>query len=176
MKNIKREFITGICAIAMMILASANLTAQDVQSQNNQNQNQDVVEVIQSNDDLTTFAELLEEANKIEELRQGTNLTIIAPTNQAFEDMQSELDQLRQNPQELEAFIDSHIKNGSEMGQTQGMSQGQEQGMGQQGQAQNRDEEPKEIIQASNGEVHVVDKVKKDYKKDKNKDRGDYEN
>lgn len=67
MKNIQKIY-TGLVALVVMAFASTNIMAQDFPTQQN-TQNQDVVDVIQSSDEHTIFAGLLEDADMIESLR-----------------------------------------------------------------------------------------------------------
>lgn len=177
MKNIQKIY-TGLVALVVMAFASTNIMAQDYPTQQN-TQNQDVVDVIQSSDEHTIFASLLEDADMVETLRNGDNVTVIAPTDEAFEKMDGDVNELRSNPDELEEFVDAHIKNGEDehanMQRDQQRTTETERGNERDN---NKEKGDKEVIQASNGEVHVVDKVKdKDKKKDKkDKDHNDYNN
>lgn len=169
MQNIKRNFIASICTITMMIFAGINVQAQDVRNQNNQNQQNDVLEIIQSSEEHTIFAGLIQQANMNEEL-QGENIIVTAPTDEAFENMEEDINQLRQDPQRLEEFLDNHIENNELDGAyADSPREGAEQNR-QQGQA-GADEV--RVIPASNGEVHVVNKVKTDKNKDNNKNETD---
>lgn len=171
MKNIKRTFTASLCTLAMMIFASVNIQAQDVQNQSNQNQENDVLEIIQSSDEHTIFASLLEQGNMVEELRESENVIVTAPTDEAFENMDEDINQLRQDPQKLEEFLSNHIENNDMDGAYADNPRQSAQQNRQQGQAQG-DQEVR-VITASNGEVHVVNKVKTDKNNDTENDDWD---
>lgn len=67
--------------------------------------------VVQMHSELGTFVEALEMAGLVEELTAGTEYTIFAPTNQAFESMQQDVSELLkpENRQDLVALLRNHI-------------------------------------------------------------------
>lgn len=107
-------------------------------------QAQDVVEVVNESEDHTVFAELLEEAELKDLLKQEGPYTVLAPTNDAFEQVE-DLETLKEDKEQLQTVIVGHLF---------------------QGQIASADvEQARDInitdgdIEASNGTVHVVDEV-----------------
>lgn len=166
MKYHIRNFITGLLSVAIMTFVSIDITqAQDVYP--NTQTEDDVVDVIQNSGEHTIFASLIEEAGMTETLRQEQDVTVIAPTDEAFEDY-DELNELRQNPQEVERFVESHIKTNDQQARTDDMDRSDQQ-QDRKAEKDKHKDKNKEVLEASNGEVHSVDKVK-DKKDKKNKD------
>lgn len=110
-----------------------------VQAQNN------VVEVVENSEDHTIFADLLVETEMVDLLKQEGPYTVLAPTDEAFEKISSDLETLKENPQELQNVIISHLFNGEVTA------------------AEVEEARPVEItkgdIEASNGTVHVIEEV-----------------
>lgn len=108
-------------------------------------QDNSVVEVVQSSEDHTIFAELLDETGLSDAVSNEGPFTVIAPTDEAFESMDTDLDELRQNSDQLQTIVVGHLF---------------------QGKIQAAEAEPAldvEItegdIEASNGVVHVTNEV-----------------
>lgn len=145
MKSLKK--FSSIFSVFALLFAFAftTLHAQDVQTQDNQGQNGDVIEVINSSDDHTIFSELLAESNLDDAISDQGPYTVIAPTDDAFEAMGEELEQLREDPDRLQNVLIGHLF---------------------QGEVTAEDAEPALGVsitegdkQASNGLVHVTDEV-----------------
>ena len=174
MKSNISKFITGSLAAVFMLFASQSATQAQVtnQNQNQNSQDQTVVEVLQNSNEHTIFLSLLEESGKLQELRDAQNVTVIAPTDRAFENMDKDVNELRQDRQKLDEFLSNHIK---ENGMDTGINNQQDNERTRQDNSQNRSAtgQDKQVIQASNGEVHVVQEVKK---ADMNKENKQHEN
>lgn len=104
-----------------------------------------IVDVINSSEDHTIFAELLTETELDNVISQQGPFTVVAPNNEAFEAMGADLDQLRANPDQLQNVVLGHLF---------------------QGEVEAAEVEPalgitieEGDIQASNGLVHVTDQV-----------------
>ncbi|MEX0722061.1 MAG: fasciclin domain-containing protein [Balneolaceae bacterium] len=176
MKYHIRNFITGLLSVAIMTFISTGMVyAQNGGNGGGETANMDVVEVIQSSDEHTIFADLLRQSELANTLKQEDSVTVIAPTDDAFNQEDVNLDELRQNPQELESFLEEHIEYKDEKRAYAGDME--RRGQEDQQRADKQDQDKKEVINAKNGEVHSVDKVKKDKdkKKDKNQNK-DYNN
>lgn len=147
MKYLK-NFSSVLSIFALLLAFSLTFNsayAQDESGNQNQEENGDVVEVINESEDHTIFASLLEETNLSDAISDQGPYTIIAPTDQAFESMEGDLDQIREDPDQLQNIVIGHLF---------------------QGEVPAADAEPTlgvEIkegdIQASNGLVHVTDQV-----------------
>lgn len=145
MKYLKNfSSILSVFALLLAFSLTFNSAYAQVES-GNQEENGDVVEVINESEDHTVFASLLEETNLSDAISDQGPYTIIAPTDEAFESMEGDLDQLREDPDQLQNIVIGHLF---------------------QGEVPAADAEPTlgvEIkegdIQASNGLVHVTDQV-----------------
>lgn len=162
-----RNFITGLLSIAIVTFVSTGLIqAQDYTTNQNPSPEDNVVEVIQNSDEHTIFASLLEEADKVQELKNEESVTVIAPTDEAFEKMDKNVEELKQNPRELENFIENHIKTKDEVNNQWDKNMNRSDQEKTEKEMHNKMSKDKEVIEASNGEVHIVDEVKTDKKKD----------
>lgn len=108
-------------------------------------QDKSVVEVVESSEDHTIFAELLDKTGLSDTVSNEGPFTVIAPTDEAFEAMDTDLDELRQNSDQLQTIVVGHLF---------------------QGEIEAAEAEPalgieitKGDIEASNGVVHVTDEV-----------------
>lgn len=133
----KKKFsvITSFILSIFLVVGFSNLQAQD----------DTVVDVVNNSEDHTIFSELLAETGLEQVVSQPGPYTVIAPKDEAFEAMGSELDQLRANPEQLQNVVISHLF---------------------QGEVPSEDVEPNigiEVeegdISASNGLVHVTNEV-----------------
>lgn len=130
-KNIFKGFATIL--IAMLVGIGA------VQAQEN------VLEVVKNSDNHTVFAELLEETELDELLKEEGPYTVLAPTDEAFEEMDTDLETLKENPQELKNVVIGHLFNGEvaaadvEQSKSVNVTEGD--------------------IEAGNGTVHIIDEV-----------------
>lgn len=137
MYSIKKKSRIFFTAFFALILAAGLNVAQA--------QSGTVVDVISESNDHTILAELLEETELNNVISQPGSFTVIAPTDAAFEELGSELDELRANPQQLQNVVIGHLF---------------------QGEVPASDVEPNlgvEVVEgdipASNGLVHVTDEV-----------------
>ncbi len=136
MFNKKRfSVITSFILSIFLVAGFSNLQAQD----------DTVVDVINSSDDHTIFAELLTETGLDQVVSQPGPYTVVAPKDEAFEAMGSELDQLRANPDQLESVVISHLFQGEVPSEDVQPNLGIEVEEGD--------------ISASNGLVHVTNEV-----------------
>ena len=71
-----------------------------------------VVDIINSSDDHTIFAELLSETQLDGVIAEQGPFTIVAPTDAAFEAMGGELEQIRSNPDALQNVVIGHLFQG----------------------------------------------------------------
>lgn len=101
--NTKMKFSSVIATLfAFVFLAGLNTAiAQD-----------SVVDVINSSEDHTIFSELLAESELDNVIAQPGPFTVVAPTDEAFEAMGDELDQIRENPDALQNIVIGHLFQG----------------------------------------------------------------
>lgn len=136
MLNKKRfPVITSFILSIFLVVGFSNLQAQD----------DTVVDVINSSGEHTIFAELLTETGLDQVVSQPGPYTVVAPKDEAFEAMGSELDQLRANPDQLESVVISHLFQGEVPSEDVQPNLGVEVEEGD--------------ISASNGLVHVTNEV-----------------
>lgn len=110
-----------------------------------QAQDATVVDVINESDDHTILAELLVETELNNVISQPGSFTVIAPTNEAFEALGNDLDELRANPQQLQNVVIGHLYQGEVPAEDVEPNVGVEVVEGD--------------IEASNGIVHVTNEV-----------------
>ena len=75
-------------------------------------QSGNVVDVINESDDHTILAELLQTTELNNVIAQQGPFTVVAPTDEAFEEMGSELDELREDPEQAQSVIIGHLFQG----------------------------------------------------------------
>lgn len=131
----KKVFSIFAVFTLIFVISISSTTAQD----------RNVAEVVKSSENHTIFAQLLDETGLSKTISNGGPFTVIAPTDNAFESMDADLDELRQNSDQLQTVVIGHLF---------------------QGKIQAAEVEPAleiEItqgdIEASNGVVHITDKV-----------------
>jgi uncharacterized surface protein with fasciclin (FAS1) repeats len=71
-----------------------------------------VVDVISQSEDHTIFAGLLADTELDNVIAQPGPYTVVAPTDDAFEAMGDELDQIRDNPQAIQNIVIGHLFQG----------------------------------------------------------------
>lgn len=134
MKSFK-HFISGLTAILVVFLVGiGSVQAQD-----------DVVDVVKNSEDHTVFADLIEETELDVLLKQEGPYTVLAPTDEAFEKLDQDVETLKENKEELQNIVVGHLYNNkiqsSEVEEAMDVSI------------------TKGDIEASNGTVHVIDEV-----------------
>lgn len=106
----------------------------------------DVVTVLDESAEHTIFTQLVEETQLDETLRQAGPYTVLAPNDEAFEALGSELDEIRQNPDQLQNLVINHLFTG------QASADDVEENFGVE--VEQRD------MEASNGVVHGISEVR----------------
>lgn len=136
MINKKRiSVILSMFLSIFLVAAINNVAAQD----------SNVVEVINNSENHTIFADLLNETGFSDVVAKAGPYTIVAPTNRAFEEMDTNLDELRASPDNLESLVISHLFQGEVPAQKAEASLGIEITDGD--------------LPASNGLVHISNEV-----------------
>lgn len=130
----KYSVITSFLLSIFLIAGVSSLQAQD-----------NVVEVVNNSNDHTIFAELLTETGLEDVVSQEGPYTIVAPTDQAFEKMDTDIEELKANPDRLQNVVISHLFQGEVPASDAQASLGVEITDGD--------------ISATNGLVHVTDEV-----------------
>jgi len=134
-KKGKTGFIGVLTVVIAFFAGSVGVMAQDA----------NVVDVIKDSNDHTIFAELMETAQVEEVLSQEGPYTVVAPTDNAFQKLGSEFEQIKNDPQQVQSLVINHLF---------------------QGEVSAEEVEPainvkitEGDISASNGVVHVTDDV-----------------
>lgn len=108
-------------------------------------QDNSVIEVVESSEDHTVFAELLNETGLSDAVASEGPFTVVAPTDEAFESMDADLHELRENSDQLQTVLIGHL--------FQGKIQSSE------AETALDIEFTQGDIEASNGVVHITDEV-----------------
>ena len=131
--NVLKNILSTITAFAIAIFFGLGAV-----------QAQDVVEVVNESEDHAIFAELLEEAELKDLLKQEGPYTVLAPTDEAFEHVE-DLETLKEDKEQLQTVLVEHLFQGEvaaadvEHARDVNITNGN--------------------LEASNGTVHVVDEV-----------------
>lgn len=104
MKSMKKylSVISVFAFIFTFALTTNSATAQD----------NTVVETVEASEDHTIFAELLNETGLGDAISDQGPYTIIAPTDEAFEALGDELEQIRQDEEMLQNIVVGHLFQG----------------------------------------------------------------
>jgi len=103
MTTFKKTSAIFTALFSLILIAGINLSVA---------QSGNVVDVINESDDHTILAELLETTELNNVIAQQGPFTVVAPTDAAFEEMGSELEQLRQDPEQAQNVIIGHLFQG----------------------------------------------------------------
>lgn len=131
MRVLRKSLLTGFVALLLTAFTSVAFAQQST-----------VVDVINSNKDLSTFAKLVKKSEVSSLLSQQGPFTVMAPSNEALDKMGDKLDELENNPQELRSFVERHLHRGQISAQTVQDSVGVTVKKGD--------------LKASNGVVHII--------------------
>lgn len=99
----KYSFTVALVMAFALLLNVDNAIAQD----------QNVVDVITSDEENTLFAELLQETDMPEVLsQQEQSFTILVPEDDAIESLDTSVEELKQNPEQLQTIVRNHLYQG----------------------------------------------------------------
>lgn len=113
MKYCPDRIFKSFLALTLIFTASA-LQAQNYGMPAPTDQSNDtVVDIIQSSEDHTILATLLQESMLDETLAQGQSFTVLAPTDAAFAELGDAVQELRANPEQLQQVLLNHLFQGS---------------------------------------------------------------
>ncbi len=142
MKKLVRLFT----ATSLILAFAITLNSQALNAQGNQG-GDTVVEVVEGTEQVSDFAELLSESGFANVLQEQGPYTVLAPSNEALEASETNVDELKQNPQKVQGLVQGHLYQGD-------LPSDKVESM--------LDVSVEESDNsASNGTVHVVDKVVK---------------
>lgn len=113
MKECTDRLLKGIIALTLLFTAGA-LQAQDYgMPATEATSGETVVDVIMSSEDHTIMATLLQESMLDETLASGPSFTVLAPTDEAFAQLGDAVQELRQNPEQLQQVMLNHLFQGT---------------------------------------------------------------
>lgn len=133
----KKKF-SAVTTFLLSIFLIAGVSSLHAQSEN-------VVEVVNNSQNHTIFAELLTETGLEDVVSQEGPYTVVAPTDQAFEEMDTDLEEIKADPDRMQNVVISHLFQGEVPASEAGSSLGIEISEGD--------------IPATNGLVHVTGQV-----------------
>ncbi|MBP3889018.1 MAG: fasciclin domain-containing protein [Cellulosilyticum sp.] len=167
MKHRRRLIFASLLVVAMILQASMCVMAQSGQTNN-----MDIVQMAQSNKQLTTLVKALEAADLVDDLKGAGPFTVFAPTNEAFNKLpKGTLDELLkpENKAKLADLLTYHVKSGKTSSQEALKLNGQDIKMlnGKPAKIEVKGNDlyidgAKVIVadvQAKNGVIHVIDAV-----------------
>lgn len=144
MKNFLKRLLSASFLLMFVVAVGSN----SINAQENppaQQGGETVVDKVQSNEDVSEFAELLQVSGFADVLAQQGPYTVLAPSNEALRSGDFDLEQVKQNPGQAQQVVQSHLYQG-ELGSEKVESS---MGVG----VEDTDDS------AANGTVHVVDNV-----------------
>lgn len=144
--NIKR-LVSASLAVMLVMAVVANVTVAQNTGQQGQVDGETVVDKLNSSDKTSDFAELVEASGFGQVLVQQGPYTVLAPTNSAIEDEGVDVDAAKENKEQAQKVVQSHLYQGEISSDEVESSMGVK--------IEDKDES------AANGTVYVVDKVVK---------------
>lgn len=145
MKLSLKYFLTGLLIVTFGFLINENESHAQIQDQQEQPQGENVVDVVKSQEDNTKFAELLEETDMPKVLAQQGPFTVVVPSDEALESLDTDIEELKQDPQQVQNLVSGHLYQGNLPADDVESALGVNVVDGNQ--------------EASNGVVHVIDEV-----------------
>ncbi len=143
-----KKLLRVITATSLILAFAITFNSQAIIAQGDTSgggQGDTVVDIVSESDEASDFAELLSESGFANVLQEQGPFTVLAPSNEALEASGADVDELKQNPQQVQTLVQSHLYQGDlpsdEVESMLDVS------------VENSDNS------ASNGTVHVVDKV-----------------
>lgn len=102
MTRIKKIFSGIFAGIFALFIGLGTVQAQE-----------NVVDVVNESEDHTVFAELLNETELDVILEDEGPYTVLAPTDEAFEEVEDKVEELKENPEELQNVVIGHLYQGN---------------------------------------------------------------
>lgn len=103
MKSLLKMMFMGLLAMTFAVMFNIDSATA---------QNESVVDVINSNSENTLFAELLQETDMPEVLEQEGPYTVLVPTDEAIESLDADVEELKENPDQLQGILRNHLYQG----------------------------------------------------------------
>jgi uncharacterized surface protein with fasciclin (FAS1) repeats len=135
---LRKLFLSLFTLLFMLTINNVDAFSQDTEGDS-------VVDVINASTDHTILSQLLVEAQLVETLNMDGPYTVLAPTDEAFNELGTALTQLRENPQELQGVLVRHLFQGAVSAEEVTEAIGLEIETGD--------------IEADNGVIHVINQV-----------------
>ncbi len=144
--NIKR-LVSASLAVMLVFAVGENFAVSQNTGQQGQVDGETVVDKINSNEKLSDFTALVEASGFGQVLTQPGTYTVLAPTNKALENEGVDVDAAKENRDQAQKVVQSHLYQGEISSDEVESSMGVK--------IEDKDESP------ANGTVYVVDKVVK---------------
>jgi uncharacterized surface protein with fasciclin (FAS1) repeats len=142
-----KKLLKLITATSLILAFAITLNSQALNAQDQGAQGDTVVEVVEGTEEASDFADLLSESGFASVLQEQGPYTVLAPSNEALEASGTNVDELKQNPQKVQGLVQGHLYQGElPSDKVESMLDVSVE---------------KSDNSASNGTVHVVDKVVK---------------
>lgn len=116
--NFSKNFssILSVIALLMALTFSANSAlAQDstnTYQEKNMSEDKTVMEIVESSEDHTIFADLLDETKMNKAIEDEGPYTVVAPTDKAFESMDKNLETIKDDQNMLQNIVSGHLFQG----------------------------------------------------------------
>ncbi|KPP99568.1 MAG: hypothetical protein HLUCCA01_05980 [Bacteroidetes bacterium HLUCCA01] len=108
----KNMFISTALILGVLVFSATGAVAQIVEQQP-EAQGETVIDVINSSENHTVMASLLQETELDATLRQGPSFTVLAPTDEAFAELGDAVTELQANPEQLQQVLLNHLFQGA---------------------------------------------------------------
>lgn len=147
MRSRIKRLVSASLALMLVFAVGANIAVSQNTGQQGQADGETVVDKINSNENLSDFTELVEASGFGQVLTQQGTYTVLAPTNEALENEGVDVDAAKENKDQAQKVVQSHLYQGEISSDEVESSMGVK--------IEDKDES------ASNGTVYVVDQVVK---------------
>lgn len=112
----KYSSILSVITLLMALTFSANSAlaqdSTDTYKDTNMSEDKSVMEIVESSEDHTIFADLLDETGMSEAIKDEGPYTVVAPTDEAFESMDKNLEELKNDEQMVQDVVSGHLFQG----------------------------------------------------------------
>lgn len=147
MRSKIKRLVSASLALMLVFAVGANIAVSQNTGQQGQVDGETVVDKMNSNEKLSDFTELVDASGFGQVLTQQGTYTVLAPTNKALENEGVDVDAAKENKDQAQKVVQSHLYQGEISSDEVESSMGVK--------IQDKDES------AANGTVYIVDQVVK---------------
>jgi uncharacterized surface protein with fasciclin (FAS1) repeats len=108
----KYSSILSVITLLMALTFSANSALAQDSTDTYMSDDKSVIEIVESSEDHTIFADLLDETGMSEAIKDEGPYTVVAPTDEAFESMDKNLEELKNDQQMVQNVVSGHLFQG----------------------------------------------------------------